>query len=170
VSWKYEKPWSAMCVSFTRCSSDKNLVPVLVPVATGIPSISVHRSALSLLLASIDINKVMRRNASPCEVVQKPQNVTHNPLVRGSNPSGPTTNNLRACRRRTGGQHPHERRFADQSGNLNLIRDRSHQSAVEKHVRADADQRNGKDAPQPEFRKRLRAHRAKVRAHQESCA
>jgi hypothetical protein len=77
-------------VSFTRCSSDKNLVPVLVPVATGIPSISVHRSALSSPLASVDIKAIMRRNASPCEALQNPKNKTHNPLVRGSNPCRPT--------------------------------------------------------------------------------
>jgi len=61
---------------------DKILVPVLVPVGVGILSILVHRGALSSPLASVDIKTVMRENAAPCEVVQKPQNVTHNPLVR----------------------------------------------------------------------------------------
>jgi hypothetical protein len=85
------------CSLWTRaksCVAQQNLVPVLVPVATGIPGISVHRSALLSLLASTDINKVMRQNASPCEAVQNPENETHNPLVRGSNPCRPTNNSF----------------------------------------------------------------------------
>ena len=68
----------------------QNLVPVLVPVGVGILSILVHRGALSSLRASVDINYVMRTNAALCEAVQKAKNQTHNPLVGGSNPSGPT--------------------------------------------------------------------------------
>jgi hypothetical protein len=66
------------------------LVPVLVPVGVGIRSILVRRGALWALLASVDIKHVMRRNASLCVAVQKAKNQTHNPLVGGSNPSGPT--------------------------------------------------------------------------------
>ena len=65
-------------------------MPVLVPVGVGILSILVHRGALLSLLVSVDINQVMRGNAVPCEVLQNAKNVTHNPLVGGSNPSGPT--------------------------------------------------------------------------------
>jgi len=68
----------------------QNLVPVLVPIGVGILSISVHRGALLTLLVSVDINHVMRTNAAPCQAVQKAKNQTHNPLVGGSKPSGPT--------------------------------------------------------------------------------
>ena len=71
--------------------TQQNLVPVLVPVGVGILSILVQRGALLSLLASVDIHNVMRRNAASCEAVQKAQNKTHNPLVGGSNPSGPTS-------------------------------------------------------------------------------
>ena len=72
------------------CMVRQNLVPVLVPVGVGILSILVHRSALSSPLVSVDINHVMRGNASPCEAMQNAKNKTHNPLVVGSNPTGPT--------------------------------------------------------------------------------
>ena len=67
------------------------LVPVLVHVRAGIPSISVHRHALSYPLVSVDINHVIRINASLCEAMQNLKNKTHNPLVGGSNPFGPTS-------------------------------------------------------------------------------
>jgi hypothetical protein len=61
-------PWNGT----KNCVARQNLVPVLVPVGVGIPSISVHRSALLSLLVSVDINHFMRGNASPCEAVQNP--------------------------------------------------------------------------------------------------
>jgi len=69
------------------------LVPVLVPVGVGILSILVHRGALFSFLVSVDINHFMHGNAAPCEALQNPKNKTHNPLVVGSNPTGPTKAN-----------------------------------------------------------------------------
>ena len=69
---------------------DDFLVPVLVPVGVGILSILVHRGALLSLLASVDINHVMHRNAAPCEVVQNVENVTHNQSI-GKSRGGLTT-------------------------------------------------------------------------------
>jgi hypothetical protein len=70
------------------------LVAVLVPVATGIPGIPMHQSAKRSSRVSVDIATLMHKYASPCEAMQNPENETHNPLVRGSNPCRPTIESI----------------------------------------------------------------------------
>ena len=67
-----------------------NLVPVLVHVSTWILHSMLQRSANRRCKLSIVYTAVIRPMAALCNVVQSNSKGTHNPLVGGSNPSGPT--------------------------------------------------------------------------------
>jgi len=78
----------------TEAARARFLVAVLVAVCSRIRSLSVRHSAKIVLPASALNTLVICFLAIRCDTLQIPQNETHNPLVGGSNPSGPTMKSI----------------------------------------------------------------------------